>query len=146
MFYFCRILNDPLGGRGPPDLWILLRMLFSSKLLMHANSSCVVRIVGWKDACGKKGFRKFGSVATDHGNSREGNGTRTKADFLFCKSEFTYLLTQIGKREPAEKCSVTEQWKLGGHCSAGSFLYSSPGSVDPSPWKPLCGAIGVEAL
>lgn len=44
----------------------------------------------------KKSFRKFGAVSMDHGNSRDGNGTRTKADFLFCKSAFTYLLTQNG--------------------------------------------------
>lgn len=33
-------------GCGSPDLWILLRMLFCSTLLMHANSYCVVKTVG----------------------------------------------------------------------------------------------------
>lgn len=36
--------------------------------------------------------------------------------------------------------------EVGGHCSASSFLYRSPRSEDSSPWKPLCGAIGVGAL
>lgn len=47
------------------------------------------------------------------GTGGDGNGTRTKADFLFCKSQFTYLLTEKReKKELAEKCSVT-WWKLG---------------------------------
>lgn len=33
-------------GCGSPELWILLRILFSYKLLMHADSYCVVKTVG----------------------------------------------------------------------------------------------------
>lgn len=49
-------------GCGSPDLWILLRMLFSSKLLMHANSYCVVKTVGSMDASGEKKKRALGSL------------------------------------------------------------------------------------
>jgi len=44
----------------------------------------------------KKSVGEFAAVTMDHGNSRDGNGTRTKADFLFCETAFTYLLTQNG--------------------------------------------------
>lgn len=71
----------------------------------------------------------------DHRNSRHGNGTRTKADFVFCKSEFTYLLTQNGKRSPAEKCSVT-RWKL-------RSLFCRFISV-PQPW--IRGPIAMETI
>lgn len=36
--------------------------------------------------------------------------------------------------------------EVGGHCSAASFLHRGPGSMHPSLWKPLCGAIGVGVL
>lgn len=110
----CLTLHQNVIEMTPPKVvWFSkpvssVKDFVSSKLLMHANSNCVVKTKHWKDASGKKTrFRKFGAVAMGHGNSRDGNTTRTKADFLFCISEFTYLLTQNEKREPAEKCSVT---------------------------------------
>lgn len=97
---------DSLKGNGSSELGKECCFLLNYWCIQIPNSNCVVKTIGWEDGSGSFSI----CLCFDHGNNGN-NRDGKKAEFIFCKVKFTYLLTQNGKRA-LEKYSVT-WWKLG---------------------------------